>query len=673
MKIEEARKRIDLLKREIERHNDLYYKENQPEISDFEYDILINQLETLEKRFPELRTEDSPTQKVGSDIILKEFIQVPHEYPMLSLANTYTHEDLAEFDRRVKKISGDEPKYVCELKLDGASISLKYSGGRFIRAITRGDGEKGDDVSSNVLTIKSVPKRVSGELMPDDFVIRGEIIIHKDDFRKMNEARKEAGDQPFANPRNAAAGTLKLLDAGLVSRRPLDCYLYFLLSTDLPTDSHYENMRLASEWGFKVSDSMKICDNIGEVVDYINLWESKRYDIDYEIDGVVVKADSITLQKKMGFTSKTPRWAVAYKYKAEQEKTRLMSVSFQVGRTGAVTPVANLEPVLLAGTTVKRASLHNADQVELLDLHYNDMVYIEKGGEIIPKIVGVDITLRSKDADKVVFPSYCPECKSVLERSEGEAGWYCPNEKECPPQIKGKIEHFISRRAMNIEGLGEETVAMLFEKGLVRDSADLYDLTVDKLSGLDRLGEKSANNIVTSVRSSVGAPFHRLIFALGIRHIGETTARTVASSFKNIDRLMDASAEDLISVTDIGPKTAESIRNFFNDADNIELIGRLRGHGLIMSTEKENIEEVEGGVLSGKSIVITGIFTNHEREEYKKIIEKHGGKNLSSVTTGTTFILAGEKPGPSKIEKARKLGIPVHSEEDFLKMLKESQ
>jgi DNA ligase (NAD+) len=672
MRIDDARRRIEDLKREIKRHNDLYYKENRPEISDFEYDILINELETLEKKYPELRTEDSPTLKIGSDI-LKEFVQVPHEYPMLSLANTYSREELAEFDRRVMKITQKNPRYVCELKLDGASISIKYTGGRFVRAITRGDGEKGDDVSSNVRTIKSVPVSVSGEWMPDDFVIRGEIMIHREDFRKMNEVRLESGDQPFANPRNAAAGTLKLLDPKMVSQRPLDCYLYYLLSNNLPTDSHYENMQLASEWGFKISDSMKLCNNLDEVIEYINIWELKRFDLDYEIDGVVVKVDSITLQKEMGYTSKTPRWAVAYKYKAAQEKTRLLSVSFQVGRTGAVTPVANLEPVLLAGTTVKRASLHNADQVKLLDLHYNDLVYIEKGGEIIPKIIGVDINGRENDAVSVVFPQYCPECRTVLERSEGEAGWYCPNEKACPPQIKGKIEHFISRKAMNIEGLGEETVALLFAEGLISNSADLYDLTINQLAGLDRLGEKSANNIIRSVRSSADTPFHRLIFALGIRHVGETTARIIASYFRNIDSLINASVEDLKNVPDIGPKTAESIRDFFNDHDNITIIERLRAYGLRLSTGEEDKEERDNQVLSGKSIVITGVFTKHDRDEYKAIIGRLGGKNLSSVTPGASFILAGEKPGPSKIEKALKLGIPLLTEDKFLEMIKESQ
>ena len=613
MKIDNARRRIETLKREIERHNDLYYKENRPEITDFEYDILINELETLEKRYPSLRTGDSPTVKVGSDI-LKEFIQVPHEYPMLSLANTYSHGELAEFDTRVRKISDKSPNYVCELKLDGASISIKYEGGRFTRAVTRGDGEKGDDVSANVRTIKSLPASVNGEWMPDDFVIRGEIIIHKSDFRYLNEARMEAGEQPFANPRNAAAGTLKLLDRKLVSKRPLDCYLYYLLSSNLPTDSHHENMRLASSWGFKISDSMKLCSNIEEVIEYIDFWENKRGELDYEIDGVVVKVDSITLQNSLGFTSKTPRWAVAYKYKAGQEKTRLLSVSFQVGRTGAVTPVANLEPVLLAGTTVKRASLHNADQVKLLDVHCNDLVYIEKGGEIIPKIIGVDINSRDKDAAPVVFPQTCPECGTALERSEGEAGWYCPNDKECPPQIKGGIEHFISRKAMNIDGLGEETVALLFAQGLIRNSADLYDLTIGQLSVLERLGEKSAGNIVKSVRASVGAPFHRFVFALGIRHVGETTARTLAAHFGDIATLMNASVEELTNVADIGPKTAQSISSFFKDPDNLALIDRFRTHGLRLSAGKDSHEVQSAGILSGKSIIITGVFSKHGRE-----------------------------------------------------------
>lgn len=668
MKTEDARLRIEALRSEIQRHNDLYYKDNRPEITDFEYDILMHELETLEKRFPEFRTDDSPTMKVGSDI-LKEFVQVQHEYPMLSLANTYSHEELADFDARVSRFSDSNHKYVCELKLDGASISLKYSGGRFIRAVTRGDGEKGDDVSLNVKTIKSLPATVEGVSIPDDFVIRGEIIIHKEDFRKMNMARISAGDSPFANPRNAASGTLKLLDPAMVSQRPLDCYLYYLLSNNLPTDSHYQNMRLASSWGFKISDSMVLCSNIDEVIDYINAWEKKKGEIDYEIDGVVVKVDSITLQNAMGFTSKTPRWAVAYKYKAEQEKTRLLSVSYQVGRTGAVTPVANLEPVPLAGTTVKRASLHNEDQVKLLDLHCNDLVYIEKGGEIIPKIVGVELSGRSNEAIPVRFPESCPECGALLQRSEGESGWYCPNEKQCPPQLKGRIEHFISRKAMNIDGLGEETVALLFAHGLIRNSADLYDLTIAQLSVLERMGEKSAGNIVKSVKASVNAPFHRLVFALGIRHVGETTARTIASSFRDIDKLMNASVDELRNVPDIGPKIAESISNFFSDRDNIELIERLRSYGLRLSSGESEETSRDKGVLSGKGIVITGTFSTHEREEYKEMIQRLGGKNLSSVTSGASFVLAGETPGPSKIEKANRLGIPVISEIDFLEMI----
>ncbi|MBE0673120.1 MAG: NAD-dependent DNA ligase LigA [Bacteroidales bacterium] len=667
MKVSEAKKRVDALRKEIERHNELYYKESRPEISDFEFDILLHELETLERKFPELLTPDSPTRKVGNDS-LTEFIQVPHEFPMLSLANTYNPRELSEFDARIRKNRNDDFRYVCELKLDGASISLKYSGGRFIRAITRGDGEKGDDVSMNIKTIRSIPAAISGGEIPSEFTIRGEIIIHKGDFRRMNEARINDGEQPFANPRNAASGTLKMLDAKIVATRPLDCYFYYLLGVDLPSDSHFENMMKAKSWGFQVADNMKTCSNLEEVMDFINYWETRRKEIDYEIDGVVVKVDSIRLQNELGFTSKTPRWAVAYKYKAEQERTRLLSVSFQVGRTGAVTPVANLEPVLLAGTTVRRASLHNADQISMLDLHANDIVFIEKGGEIIPKIVGVETESRTGQSVPVIFPSACPECGYPLERVEGEAGWYCPNEKNCPPQLKGRIEHFISRKAMNIDGLGEETIDMLFTHGLIKDPADLYELDVKTLAGLNGLGEKSASNISRSIAGSSGMPFQRVIFALGIRHVGETTSKTIAKHYRDITLLRAASAEELMKVPDIGPKIAESIIDYFSDNDNLVLIERLQNHGLKFSSSPDEVS-VSEGVLQGKTIVITGVFSHHTREEYKEIINSNGGKLVGSVSSATSFILAGENPGPSKIDAAGRLGVPLINEDYFLEMI----
>lgn len=667
MKKSDAKTRIEFLRREIDRHNDLYYRHHKPEISDFQYDILLNELETLEKRYPELASPDSPTRKPGSDI-LKEFVQYRHEYPMLSLANTYTEGELTDFDVRVRKSAGRNVKYVCELKLDGASVSIRYENGRFKRALSRGDGEAGDDVSANIGTIKSIPKQLDIQGLPDVFTIRGEVIFHRDDFRRLNETRTASGEQPFANPRNAASGTLKTLDSRIVAGRPLDCYLYYLLGENLPSDSHYENMKHASSWGFKVSDAMRLCNSIEEVLEFIHEWDERRREIDFEIDGVVVKTDSISIQKQLGFTSKTPRWAVAFKYKADQERTKLLSVSFQVGRTGTVTPVANLEPVLLAGTTVRRASLHNADQVKLLDLHLGDAVYIEKGGEIIPKIVGVDISARGPVAVPVQFPESCPECGTRLTRNEGEANWYCPNDMECPPQIKGRIEHFISRKAMNIEGIGEETVDLLFSRELVRDVSDLYDLTESDIAVLEGLGEKSASNIIASIRKSAEVPFHRVLFALGIRHVGESTARSLANYFGNIEALIAASPGELVLVPDIGQKVAGSISGYFGSPGNLKIIEKLRRHGIKMETGGSGAGM--GVRLAGMSVVITGTFALHSRDDYKEMIIRNGGKSLSSVTKGTTFVLAGENAGPAKLEAARKLGIPVRNEQDFLEILK---
>lgn len=666
----EAKKRIGLLKKEIEYHNSLYYKLQKPEISDFEYDLLLHELESLEAMFPEFSTADSPARNVGSDII-KEFIQVEHEYPMLSLANTYNLAELADFDRRVKKTVPGGYRYVCELKLDGVSISIVYRNGRFVRAVTRGDGEKGDDVSANVQTIKTLPLFVRGDNLPADFVIRGEIIFHREDFRQLNEARAEAGEQAFANPRNAAAGTIKQLNTNIVASRPLDCYLYYLLGSRLPSDSHYDNMKIAESWGFRISDAMELCRDIDEVIAYIDKWEKRRKEIDFDIDGIVIKVDSIGLQEKLGYTSKTPRWAVAYKYKAEQEKTRLISVSFQVGRTGAVTPVANLEPVFLAGTTVRRASLHNADQIKLLDLHCNDMVFIEKGGEIIPKIVGIAKEERVAGSSPVSFPDTCPECGSRLQRVEGEANWYCPNEKACPPRIKGRIVHFISRKAMNIEGLGEETVDLLFSGGLIRDVADLYDLGVSDLAGLQGLGEKSAANIISSIRKTTDVPFHRVLFALGIRFVGETTARALASSFGSIEKLAAADREALTTVPDVGARIADSVIDYFSDSDNSVLIARLARHGIQLSSADPDRTSGDG-ILKGMTVVITGVFNRHSREEYKEMIMRHGGRNSSSVSSGTDFLLAGSNPGPSKMSSASDLGIKVIDEESFLSLTGES-
>jgi len=668
MKQSEARDRIEKLRREINEHNHRYYVLNQPEISDFEYDLLLNELETLEKKFPELITEDSPTKRIGSDVT-KEFIQYEHKYPMLSLGNTYSEEEIRDFDNRVKKTVNSEVEYVCELKFDGASISITYINGQLQRAVTRGDGIKGDDVTLNVKTIKNIPVRINQEKIPKEFVLRGEIIFTRSVFDRLNEERAADGIQLFANPRNAAAGTLKLLDPKIVASRSLDCFFYFLLGEDLPYDNHFDNMKLASNWGFKVPESMKRCKDIGEVLEFINYWDTARRNLPYDIDGVVIKVNSLALQKELGYTAKSPRWAIAFKYKAEQVSTRLLSIAFQVGRTGNITPVANLEPVLLAGTTVKRASLHNEDQIDLLDLHINDTVFVEKGGEIIPKIVGVDLTNREHESNKVAFISNCPECGTLLVKNEGEANHYCPNYLHCPPQIKGRIEHFISRKAMDIDGLGEETVDLLFSKGLISNIADLYELKKEQLVPLERLGEKSASNIIKSINDSVNVPFHTVLFALGIRHVGETVAKTLAKEFRTIEDLISADAEQLTSINEIGPKIAGSIIGYFDDADNKEIIRRLKSYGIRFSGEGTG--SAVSDKLIGKTIVISGVFNKHSRDEYKELIEKNGGKNSSSISANTSFILAGENMGPSKEERAKELDVEIINEEEFLKLISE--
>jgi len=668
MKKTEARERIELLRKELEDHNHRYYVLNQPVISDFEYDIMLNELDALEKKFPEFLTESSPTRRVGSDIT-REFVQYEHKYPMLSLGNTYSEEELREFDARIRKSTQDNIQYVCELKFDGASISITYRNGLLYRALTRGDGTKGDDVTLNIKTIKSIPHKITVEGIPEEFVMRGEILMPIEVFERLNEERNKDGLTPFANPRNAASGTLKLLDPRIVASRHLDCQFYFLLSENLPHNTHYDNLMEAAWWGFRVSDSIKLCKNIEEVVAFINYWESERKKLPFEIDGVVIKVNSLTLQSELGYTAKSPRWAIAYKYKAEQVTTRLLSVSFQVGRTGNVTPVANLEPVLLAGSTVKRATLHNADQINMLDLHLDDMVFVEKGGEIIPKIVGVDHSSRAKSSKPVVFINECPECGTPLVRNEGEANHFCPNYLHCPPQLKGRIEHFISRKAMDIDGLGEETIDLLFSKGLIRNYDDLYELKAEQLVPLERLGEKSAGNIIRSIRSSLETPYHRVLFALGIRHVGETVAKTIASRFPSIDDLMKADNEQLKGIREIGPKIASSIVAFFSDPDNIVIISRLRSFGINFSGDKKI--DITGDKLKGKSILISGVFAKHSREEYKYLIEKNGGRNVSALSGNTSFILAGENMGPSKRSKAEEAGVPLMSESEFLKLIGE--
>jgi len=665
MKKSEAKTRIDILRKEIEEHNNRYYILNQPLISDFEYDILLNELDTLEKKFPEFITSDSPTRHVGSDLT-KEFEQYEHVYPMLSLGNTYSEDELREFDSRIRKTISESLEYVCELKFDGASISITYKNGSLFRAVTRGDGNKGDDVTLNVKTIRSIPLKITNKILPPEFVIRGEILMPRAVFNKLNDERIKADITPFANPRNAAAGTLKLLDPRIVASRSLDCMVYFLLAEELPHDNHFDNLKEAAGWGFRVAESIRLCGSLEEVFQFISYWETERKNLPYDTDGVVVKVNSLKQQNELGYTAKSPRWAIAYKYKAEEAATRLLSVVFQVGRTGTVTPVANLEPVFLSGSTVRRATLHNADQIELLDLHQNDMVFVEKGGEIIPKIMGIDRSYRNENNKKIVFITHCPECGSALIKNEGEANHFCPNYLHCPPQIKGRIEHFISRKAMDIDGLGEETVDMLFNQNLVRNFSDLYNLTLDQLIPLERLGEKSATNILKSIRKSVDTPYNRVLFALGIRHVGETVAKTIAREFRTIDDLINAGTDQLTSVYEIGPKIAASIVAYFSDGDNLEMIKRLRSAGIRFSDESQS---TAGDALNGKIIVISGTFSEHSRDEYKDLIEKNGGRNSTSVSGNTSFILAGENMGQSKKEKADDLGIPMISESEFLKII----
>lgn len=668
MKKSEAKERIERLRLEIDKHNHNYYVLNNPVISDFEFDILLNELGTLEKKFPEFIVENSPTRRVGNDIT-EEFLQYEHRYPMLSLGNTYNEEELRDFDSRIKKTTDTPFEYVCELKFDGASISITYRNGILYRALTRGDGTKGDDVTLNVKTIKSIPHTVSGNNLPPEIVIRGEILMSRAVFNKLNEERISSGFTPFANPRNAAAGTLKLLDPKIVASRSLDCMVYFLLSENLPHSNHYDNLMEASGWGFNVPDSIRVCRTIDDVLEFITLWDTERKKLPYDTDGVVIKVNSIKLQEELGFTAKSPRWAIAYKFKAEEASTKLLSVVFQVGRTGNITPVANLEPVLLSGSTVRRATLHNEDQIVLLDLHLNDTVYVEKGGEIIPKIVGVDHAIRSAESKKIEFISHCPECGTELVKNEGEANHFCPNYLHCPPQIKGRIEHFISRKAMDIDGLGEETVDLLFGKKLISNFADLYDLRLEQLIPLERLGEKSALNIIKSINKSVETPYHRVLFAIGIRHVGETVAKTLAKEFSSIDEIINADPERLTSVREIGPKIAASIRSYFSDQGNIDIINRLKIKGIRFSEEKAEVKK--GALLEGKTIVISGVFVKHSRDEYKELIEINGGKNVTSVSGNTSFILAGENMGQSKKEKADELGVPLVSEMDFLKIIGE--
>ena len=662
MSQEEVKKRIAKLRQDIEQHNYNYYILNKPTISDFEFDLLMQDLIALENKFPQYFDANSPSQRVGSDIS-KEFEQVTHQYPMLSLSNSYSTEEVNEFVQRVEKFSGEKPDYVCELKLDGTSISLIYNDGELRRAVTRGDGEKGDDVTANVRTIRSIPLKLQGNY-PSAFEIRGEIVLPFAVFESLNRERAENAEQPFANPRNAASGTLKMQNPAIVASRKLDAYFYYVLGEGLPEDGHYELMQRAADWGFQISPNTLKCKDSEEITQYLAIWDRQRENLPFATDGVVIKVNSKRVQDELGFTAKSPRWAIAYKFKAERVSTRLLSVDFQVGRTGAVTPVANLEPVQLGGTVVKRASLHNADIIQGLDLHGNDLVFVEKGGEIIPKIVGVDASQRDPEASAIRFVENCPECGSLLVREEGEAAWYCPNEDECPPLIKGKIEHFISRKAMNIDGLGSETIDLLYREGLVRNVADLFDLKKDQLVMLERMGEKSAERILDGLDKSRLIPFERVLFALGIRYVGETVAKKVAKEIRSIDILQKADLKELLSIEEVGVKIAESILAWFSKEHHQKIIERLKEYGL--QFEGVNITlEGSSEKLKGLTFVISGTFQNFSRDELKADIELHGGKNVSSISAKTSYLIAGENIGPSKLEKATQLKIPIIDEETY--------
>ena len=659
--------RIDRLREELHQHNYNYYVLNAPVISDREFDMLMKELQDLESKHPKHFDENSPSMRVGSDIN-KDFTQVQHKYPMLSLGNTYSEADVKDFYERVRKALNEPFEICCEMKFDGTSISLTYENGKLVRAVTRGDGVQGDDVTDNVKTIRTIPLVLKGDGYPKEFEIRGEILMPWKVFEELNREREAREEPLFANPRNAASGTLKLQNSAAVAARHLDAYLYYLLGDNLPCDGHYENLQEAARWGFKVSDITRKVQTLEEVFEFINYWDVERKNLPVATDGIVLKVNSLRQQRNLGYTAKSPRWAIAYKFQAEQALTRLHTVSYQVGRTGAITPVANLDPVQLSGTVVKRASLHNADIIQSLDLHINDMVYVEKGGEIIPKITGVDITQRQPDSQKVTFITHCPECGSPLVRYEDEAAHYCTNETACPPQIKGKIEHFISRRAMNIEGLGPETVDQFYQHGLIHNAADLYELTEDQLIGLERMGKKSAQNIIQGIEQSKQVPFERVLFALGIRFVGETVAKKLAKAMHSIDKLAAATLDELIQLDEIGGKIAQSILNYFANEANRDLIEHLRRAGVQLALTEETLS-AQTDKLKGMSIVISGVFAKHSRDEYKQMIEQNGGKNVGSISSKTSFILAGENMGPSKLEKAQKLGVRIIDENEFLQML----
>ena len=655
------------LRQELHEHNYRYYVENAPVISDQDFDMMMRELQELEARHPEMHDDNSPSQRVGSDIS-SEFKQVAHRYPMLSLSNTYNRQEVAEWYESVRKgLHGADFEVCCEMKYDGLSISLTYENGRLVRGVTRGDGVQGDDVTANVRTIRCIPLVLTGEGYPEDFEIRGEILMPWSVFENLNAEREKAEEPLFANPRNAASGTLKSQSSALVASRRLDAYLYYILGAELPSDSHYDNLETARQWGFKISEGMLKAKTLDEIYAFIDKWDTERKNPPVAPDGIVLKVNSLAQQRQLGYTAKSPRWAIAYKFKAERERTRLVDVTFQVGRTGAVTPVANMEPVQLAGTVVRRATLNNEDFIRSFDLHIGDYVYVEKGGEIIPKIVGVDVESRDKDAKPVTFAAVCPECGTPLVRYEGEAAHYCPNDASCPPQIKGRIEHFISRKAMNIDSLGPETVDDYYRRRLIRNVADLYDISVQDING-DGSRERSARKIVDGIQASLSVPFERVVFALGIRLVGETSAKILARHFKNIDALMTATLDQLTQIDGIGEVMAKSVISYFHTPENVEIVERLRAYGLQMSLSDEQMSSATN-ILAGKSIVISGVFQKHSRDEYKAMIEQNGGKNTGSISAKTIMVLAGENMGPAKLQKAEKLGVKIINEDEFLEII----
>jgi len=671
-----AEKRIKKLSHDLETHNHSYYILDQPTVSDFEFDKLLEELIALEKEFPEFLSLNSPSQRVGGTIT-KTFASVKHTYSMLSLSNSYSEEDIIDFDRKVQEglghqandlFSSNKVNYVCELKFDGLSIGITYKDGELFQAVTRGDGVQGDNVTTNVKTIKSVPLKLKGDNYPALFEIRGEIYLPRTVFNAINKEREEIGEAPLANPRNAASGTMKMQDSSVVASRKLDCFLYTVLGTDVPFKSHYESLQAAKGWGFKVSGQAKLVDSIEEVLTFIEHWDKERFNLPFDIDGIVIKVNDYKQQLQLGFTAKSPRWAVAYKFKAEQVSTELQNITYQVGRTGAITPVANLKPVQLGGTMVKRASLHNSDIIEKLDVRLGDQVFVEKGGEIIPKIIGVDLSKRKADSKKTEYITHCPECGSQLERHEGEANHFCPNDSECPPQVKGRMEHFVGRRAMNIDSLGAETIDQLYKAGLVKNIADLYDLKKEQLLSLERMAEKSAQNLVDGLEASKQVPFERVLYSIGIRHVGETTAKKIAKKVKSLDLLMNSNKEELLNIDEVGGIIAESIAEFFTDEKNRNIIERLKAAGLIFELSEEQ-KHAGSEKLKGLSFVISGVFNAHSRDQLKEMIEFHGGKNSGSISGKTSYLLAGDNMGPEKLKKAQSVGVKIISEDEFMALI----